>query len=146
MARIARGIGVERGFTLLELIVVVMIIGLLAAIALPVFLSHQDKGKDASAKADARNLVTAVESCRQDGVPYNRCDTEAELGSEAQGYSWGTAPGQVSIAATGNSYSVEAVSQARTGGTHNTFVLARASNGGISRTCTGTDGCDGGSW
>jgi type IV pilus assembly protein PilA len=127
--------------------VVVLVLGVLAAIALPAFLSQQDKGKDASAKSDARNLATAVESCRQGKDSYADCDTAAELASEGQGYSWGSAAGDVSVAsATSDSFSIEAVSNGTSGGTPNRFTLSRASNGSVSRTCTGSGGCDDGSW
>ena len=137
----------ERGFTLLELLVVVLVVGLLAAIALPVFLGQQNKGKDASAKSDARNLAGAVEACGKGEDDYTYCDTQAELGSEAGGLSWGTGPGQVRVlAATSTEFAVEAVSRGQSGGSNNHFTLARVAGGSLSRTCTGSQGCSSGSW
>jgi type IV pilus assembly protein PilA len=52
----------EGGFTLVELLVVMLILGLLAAISVPAFLSQRDKAKDAEAKATARAAQTAIEA------------------------------------------------------------------------------------
>ena len=58
----------DAGFTLLELLVVMIIIGILAAIAIPVFLSQRAKAHDASTKADVTTIGREVATFFVDGT------------------------------------------------------------------------------
>ncbi len=61
---------VKRGFTLIELMIVVAIIGILAAIAIPNFIKFQARAKTSEAKANLKGVFTAQKALYQDHDSY----------------------------------------------------------------------------
>ena len=60
----------EEGFSLIELLVVVIIIGILAAIAIPIYIGVQNSAKDSAVKTDVSNAKTAVVAYYTDNGEY----------------------------------------------------------------------------
>ena len=118
---------VQKGFTLIELMIVVAIIGILAAIAVPAYQDYTVRTKWASNVADVEGLKTAIKTCLNDQASDgSKCGTLAELqaydfpgtalptptyasaaatitGSAATGTGETAVPGKVRVAFTGTS-------------------------------------------
>ena len=72
----------ERGFTLIEILVVLLIIVVLAAIAFPLFVNQRAKAQDAEAKTTARTALGAIEVFHQDHNTFAGADKNALMAIE----------------------------------------------------------------
>src|SRR4028118_712970 len=127
----------EGGFTLVELLVVMLIIGLLAAIAIPSFFNQRDKAKDADAKSAVRTAQTAMETYATDNGGTYVGATAAKL--KAIEPSLGNANLSEPTALAAKAYTVEGSPQVA----GQKYSISRFANGQLDSDCDveGTAGC-----
>jgi type IV pilus assembly protein PilA len=124
----------EDGFTLVELLVVVFIIGLLAAIAISSFLSQRSKAQDAEAKQVIRTASHALQVFHMDHDTY-----DADVADLVQIEPSLRSARHLVVNGTFNTFDVAVDSASG----RNTYTLARDADGKVLRACTvpGNGGC-----
>lgn len=107
----------EQGFTLIELMVVVLIIAILLAIAIPTFLGARDSANARAAQSNLRNAATAEQTFWTNNQAWG---TYGDMSSIETSLTWDTAA-------------------PATKGTNNVLITADSTNGGVVLTAEGND-------
>ncbi len=132
---------------MIELLVVILIIGVLAAIAIPSFLSQKSKATDAQAKELARTAQTTAETIATDNNGSYLKVSAAELEKYEPSIETAVSTKEAYLSGaegTQNTFKVVATSTSK-----DTFTIERSATGEIKRTCTqavGSKGCPTLSW
>jgi type IV pilus assembly protein PilA len=129
--RLSRAREQDDGFTLIELLIVTMIIGILAAIAITVFVKQRGRGYDAAIRSDLRNAASAEEAYLTGNNLYSsQSPVGAELAGEGFRYSsagdYTSSTAAITVALDGNNgYCLSATSSS------GNVLMYDSENGGI---------------
>lgn len=107
----------QKGFTLIELMIVIAIIGILAAIAIPQFANYRKKSYDTQAKAELKSYYTACQAYFADNPGASSCALTSVSSSFAPS-------ANVTIDTTGAAASTLIGATAKHSGSENTFRIA----------------------
>ena len=121
----------ERGFTLMEILIVMVILAILAGIALSTLKGNRTNAHDSAAKQNAGSMMAHVESCFVETEDYGLCETGDPLLGDTK-LPEGSGPGQTRVLSDGaRDYSVEATSKSG-----NVFRLVKTAGQKPVRSCS----------
>ena len=115
----------ESGFTLIELMVVVLIIAILVAIAVPTFLNQRQNAQNRSAQSDLRNALSSVKAYYAENQDFT--ETVADMQAIEPNLDWG---GDVFIEVEGAGPTGQIVCLSVTSGTGNIYAIYEDASSG----------------
>ena len=124
----------QQGFTLIELMIVVAIIGILAAIALPAYQTYTAKARFSEVVNATSGVKTAIEICYQREAVFTACDeaNDSSVSAAVTGAVVGQFVNAVDVVAAANQISIDADAIAGSGLDSNDYILVgQDQNGGV---------------
>jgi type IV pilus assembly protein PilA len=135
----------ESGYTLIELLAVILIIGILAAIAIPAFLNQKSKAVDAQAKELARTAETTAETIGTENSGNYEKVTSTELHAVEPAIRIAPTTTEAYLSSVTSSKTEYSVTAKAVGGDE--LTISKSATGTVTRTCVSPvtkTGCSGG--